>query len=185
VSPGKRDKIPQHFTASAVVIHNDHVLLVHHRRIGAWLPPGGHIDAFEMPHEAAVREVFEETGVNVEVVSDVLPATGDSDAFFLQHPLCLHGVRAQEGGQDVYHVDIVYLCRPVTTENRPAMSDPGSQSALPDIVPCREVKEARWVRLSNLGALPLARNVVEALALARRKLALINDPVTDLPDDVA
>lgn len=180
---GKRDKIPQHFTASAVVIHNDHVLLVHHRRISAWLPPGGHIDDFEMPHEAAVREVFEETGVKVEVVSEALPVTGDADAFFLKQPLCLHGVRAQEGGQDVYHLDIVYLCKPVTTGNQSAASSFGTGSVLPAIVPCREVKEARWVRLSDLGALPLARNVVEALELARRKLCSINHTVTDLLDD--
>ncbi|HEY9868720.1 MAG TPA: NUDIX domain-containing protein [Candidatus Obscuribacterales bacterium] len=183
MGPGKRDKIPQHFTASAVVIDNDHVLLVHHRRIGAWLPPGGHIDDFEMPHEAAVREVFEETGVKVEVLSEALPGTGDADAFFLQQPLCLHGVRAQEGGQDVYHLDIVYLCKPVTTGNRPAIAKPGPGPGLPGIVDCREVKEARWVRLSDLGALPLARNVVEALDLARRKLESINAQLTHLPED--
>jgi 8-oxo-dGTP pyrophosphatase MutT (NUDIX family) len=30
-----------------------------------WLPPGGHIDPHELPHDAAVREVHEETGLAV------------------------------------------------------------------------------------------------------------------------
>ncbi len=74
--------VPNHLTPSAVVIEEGHILLVHHRRIGAWLPPGGHIDEGELPHEAAIREVFEETGVRVMVLSSELPISIDSDAFF-------------------------------------------------------------------------------------------------------
>ena len=33
-----------------------------------WLPPGGHIDRDELPHVAAVREVKEETGLDVELI---------------------------------------------------------------------------------------------------------------------
>lgn len=105
--------IPRHFTASAVVIANRHILLVHHRRIGAWLPPGGHIEADEMPHQAAERETLEETGVRVQAVSHRLPQTGDSDAFFLPAPLCMHSVKAVEKGVDYYHIDLAYLCEPL------------------------------------------------------------------------
>jgi 8-oxo-dGTP pyrophosphatase MutT (NUDIX family) len=41
------------------------VLLHLHRKLGMWLPPGGHIERDELPDDAAVREVFEETGLRV------------------------------------------------------------------------------------------------------------------------
>ncbi|MCC6475297.1 MAG: NUDIX domain-containing protein, partial [Burkholderiales bacterium] len=128
-----RHRLEHHFTASGVVLAGDHILLVYHRRIQAWLPPGGHIEDFEMPHEAAVREVFEETGVEVEIVGEPLPETGDPDAFFLKHPLCLHAVRAFEGGRDLYHVDIAYFCVPANRNSASTPVGPAISSNLPDL----------------------------------------------------
>lgn len=56
---------PVHVTASAVVVTPDRsrVLLHRHKRLGLWLQPGGHIDPGELPWDAAVREVREETGL--------------------------------------------------------------------------------------------------------------------------
>src|SRR5262249_42904604 len=39
-------------------------LLIKHRRLGTWLPPGGEIEPGETPFEAAKRELFEETGLD-------------------------------------------------------------------------------------------------------------------------
>lgn len=58
------------FTADAVVVREDgHVLLI--RRgcepfEGAWALPGGYLDSGETPLEAAVRELAEEAGIEVE-----------------------------------------------------------------------------------------------------------------------
>lgn len=161
----KRHGLPQHLTVSAVIISNGHTLLIHHKRIGAWLPPGGHVEVDELPHEAAVREVLEETGVLVEILSDNLLDTGDPDAFLLPSPLCTHAVRAHEKGHDLYHFDIVYLCRPVVKQ---ATIDP--ESKLPVLVQNAEVHESRWVRLENMGELLLAKNVVEVFELAAKKI---------------
>ena len=38
-----------------------HVLLIKHKKLGVWLPPGGHITKGEKPHKAALREAIEET----------------------------------------------------------------------------------------------------------------------------
>lgn len=63
----------RHFTASMVVIDpgQARVLLVHHRAEGRWVFPGGHIDADEAPHEAAIREVREETEIEPVLFSRI------------------------------------------------------------------------------------------------------------------
>ncbi len=55
-------QISGHITASGLVIKNDKVLLIRHPFIGKYFQPGGHIDENETPLEAAIREVYEETG---------------------------------------------------------------------------------------------------------------------------
>lgn len=60
-----RSNMTGHVTTSAAVLSPDgrQVLLIHHKFLDKWLPPGGH---FELPGnlwESAMREVEEETGV--------------------------------------------------------------------------------------------------------------------------
>jgi 8-oxo-dGTP diphosphatase len=45
-------------TAAGVLIHQKKILLILHKKSQLWLPPGGHIDANELPHQAAKREFF-------------------------------------------------------------------------------------------------------------------------------
>lgn len=67
------ERKPFHFTAAGYVVSGGKVLLVSHRELKKWLPPGGHIMQdkagrfIESPEEAAVREVREETGFDVEI----------------------------------------------------------------------------------------------------------------------
>jgi 8-oxo-dGTP pyrophosphatase MutT (NUDIX family) len=51
-----------HITASGLVIHENRVLLIFHPYVKRWFQPGGHIDEGELPVDAAIREVYEETG---------------------------------------------------------------------------------------------------------------------------
>jgi 8-oxo-dGTP pyrophosphatase MutT (NUDIX family) len=155
----ERHMIPQHLTASGMVICQDHILLVHHRRIGAWVPPGGHVEVDELPHETAIREIEEETGVQVEIISPPLPQTGDPDALFLPEPLYVQAVLAVENGTRFYHLDLAYLCRPAVADK------------LPELRSNREVKEARWVSIDQADQIALAKNVKEALVLAKDKIA--------------
>ena len=55
--------------ATTFVVHQDKTLLHLHRSLKMWLPPGGHIDRDELPHIAALREVKEETGLDIEIRS--------------------------------------------------------------------------------------------------------------------
>jgi hypothetical protein len=66
-------KLESHYTATGFVINKagDRVLFIFHKKLHFGLPPGGHIDEAELPHEAVVREVFEETGVRAEIVDPI------------------------------------------------------------------------------------------------------------------
>lgn len=55
------------FTASAYVVYKDKVLLRLHDKYGIWLPPGGHVELDEDPVQAAIREVKEESGLDIEL----------------------------------------------------------------------------------------------------------------------
>ncbi len=50
------------FSVGIFARHAGRVLLIHHKRLGVWLPVGGEIEPGETPLEAARRELLEETG---------------------------------------------------------------------------------------------------------------------------
>lgn len=64
----ERTTRPAHFTGSALVVSPDRtkVLLMWHLKLKKWLQPGGHADGEADLRSVAAREVFEETGVEVE-----------------------------------------------------------------------------------------------------------------------
>jgi 8-oxo-dGTP pyrophosphatase MutT (NUDIX family) len=65
-APFSRDQPGAHFTASALVVDDgyEHTALVHHRKLGIWVQPGGHLDPEDATvRDAALREVREELGL--------------------------------------------------------------------------------------------------------------------------
>jgi len=58
--------VPGHFTASAFVLSPDRrdLILIHHKKLGIWVQPGGHVEATDADLvSAARREVAEEVGL--------------------------------------------------------------------------------------------------------------------------
>lgn len=99
----------KHFTASALIINDGKVLLLHHKKLGVWLYPGGHVEKNETPEQAVTREVKEETGLDIEIMGEKDNKLSDinADVSVLHNPyviLC-------EWVGDHYHIDIVYLCK--------------------------------------------------------------------------
>lgn len=59
--------IPRHFTAITHIVYKDKALLLFHKKYKIWVPVWGHIERDELPHEAALREVKEECGLDVDL----------------------------------------------------------------------------------------------------------------------
>lgn len=51
------------YTASVFPVYNGKVLLIKHKKLNLWLPPGGKLDEGETPLQGARRELYEETGL--------------------------------------------------------------------------------------------------------------------------
>jgi 8-oxo-dGTP pyrophosphatase MutT (NUDIX family) len=80
---------PHKYTVIGLVFNeNKQILLIKHKKQGKWLPPGGHVEENESPCAAVAREVLEETGVPVQVVSSV-PELGISSGIATELPLPL------------------------------------------------------------------------------------------------
>jgi 8-oxo-dGTP pyrophosphatase MutT (NUDIX family) len=104
----------RHFTVAVFVVWEGKVLLHYHRKLGMWLPPGGHIERDELPDDAAVREVLEETGVGVELAGERREDVSD--------PVQLHrpaGVQLENIAPGHQHIDLIYFAKPAgSTEIR-------------------------------------------------------------------
>ena len=107
----------RHFCASAYIINpeNKKVLLVRHKKYNKWLQPGGHIEENETPEEAAVREVYEETGIKSTLIGEHFPREDD-----LIRPLGVQYNRKENGDR---MIDMVYVGKPNNPEEPLKVSD--------------------------------------------------------------
>jgi 8-oxo-dGTP pyrophosphatase MutT (NUDIX family) len=97
-----------HFTVAVFVVWEGKVLLHRHRKLEMWLPPGGHIEKDELPDDAAVREVREETGVRVELVGE-----RREDVTGPVQPHRPAGVQLENIEPGHQHIDLIYFAKPV------------------------------------------------------------------------
>lgn len=100
----------KHFCASAFVINpkDKKILLVKHADYDKWLQPGGHIEEDETPEEAAIREVYEETGIKITLLGEHFPREDD-----LIRPLGVQCNRKENGNR---FIDIIYAGIPNNVE---------------------------------------------------------------------
>jgi 8-oxo-dGTP pyrophosphatase MutT (NUDIX family) len=97
----------RHFTVAVFVVWEGKVLLHLHRKLGIWLPPGGHIERDELPDDAALREVFEGTGIRVELIGE--KREDIEDPVQLRRPA---GVQLENIEPSHQHIDLIYFARP-------------------------------------------------------------------------
>lgn len=126
------------WAATTFVVQDGRTLLLLHRKLGKWLPPGGHIDPHELPDVAALREVVEETGLVVALIDAGEPL---GTVRRLAQPLC---ILQEQIGPNHEHIDLIYAAHVVSGTLAPALT---------------ECEEARWYSWDELAAAEVAEDV--------------------------
>ena len=145
----QNNNLEKHFTASALIIDNGKVLLLYHKKLGVWLYPGGHIEKNETPGQTVIREVKEETGLDVEIIGgkDDNLADINTDVSVLYNP---YVILCELVGNH-YHNDIIYLCK-ISGENREIKQNEGES---------KDVKFFSIDELNNIKLFPNFRRLLE------------------------
>jgi len=96
------------FTVAIFVVHDEKILVIHHRKLDKWLPLGGHIELEEDPEQAALREALEESGLEVELLGERPPTTSPGTrALVAPRFLDIHRISATHE-----HIGMIYWARP-------------------------------------------------------------------------
>lgn len=151
----------RHFTATTYIVNDGATALHEHDRLGIRLPPGGHVDRDELPHEAALREVREETGLDAKLVATESSITGPNTRG-LPEPahLMLHDINVHEDGSVGHqHVDHLYYARVDSREIAPNGSDEVGSDGW------------RWYTPAELSASDLQRDVID---LGREAVSVVD-----------
>lgn len=112
-------RMSKHATASVYVLAAGHngreVALVHHPRFGKWMVPGGHVELDENPAETAIREVREETGIEIHLLPPAtasLPVGVIDPAVPLPHWIVEEHIFGDRDPRPHIHVDHLYVAIP-------------------------------------------------------------------------
>ena len=88
-----------------------------------WLPPGGHIERDELPHECAVREVLEETGLDVELVEDGARVNGGITKVGVTELPSPRYILLEDINPHHQHIDLIWFARARTGELSPGKGE--------------------------------------------------------------
>lgn len=104
----------KHFTATAYIvskINNQYKILLHkHKKHNLWIGIGGHIEKDENPTEALIREVKEETNLEIEFLSQKkLLKTQDVEELILPDVILQEKLKAYKKESPHYHIDLIFF----------------------------------------------------------------------------
>lgn len=100
----------KHYVTTIFIVHDNRTALHKHEKLGYWLPPGGHVDRNETPHQAGLREVREETGHTPNIIPNDDEIDDASFSSKLPNPqhLFLDNVIVTDGLPTHQHINFVY-----------------------------------------------------------------------------
>lgn len=101
----------RHFVTTVYLVNDDRTALHKHKKLGLLLPPGGHIDRDELPHIAGEREVYEETGINIDINEDRQIVKEGAWSRKIPQPdhLLLDDITIKDGDPSHQHINFVYF----------------------------------------------------------------------------
>jgi 8-oxo-dGTP pyrophosphatase MutT (NUDIX family) len=121
-------------TVEVFVVHKQKVLLRKHDKYGIWLSVGGHIELSEDPNEAALREVREEVGLDVDLVPTSYVLETDKEKY--KHLVVPAFMNRHNINSTHEHVTLVYFAK--------------SDSDLIEEGESEKSKGCKWFDLSDL-----------------------------------
>ena len=108
-------KFNKTITSSVYVVYDNKVLLHRHKKYKTLFPLGGKMSEEEVPHETAIREVYEESGLEVELYNR-------DSKLDLGRVIQLHSpmhTLLENVGHEVENIDFIYFARAFSNEVRP------------------------------------------------------------------
>lgn len=102
-------------TSSVYVIYKNKVLLHKHKKYNTLFPLGGKMNENEVPHETAIREVYEESGLEVQLYNR-------DNELNLGRVIQLHSpmhTLLENVGHEVENIDFIYFARASTDKVNP------------------------------------------------------------------
>lgn len=106
----------RHFTSTSFVLHplEEKILLHWHKKVKTWLPPGGHVEENETPVDTAVRETFEESGLNIEIIDYDYERINrhfiDVKEIIPPYTILLEKINDPKNGEHI-HIDMIYFSK--------------------------------------------------------------------------
>ena len=100
----------KHFCVTVYVINDDKFLMIKHKKLGVWISPGGHIEENESPDDACLREVKEETGIDIQLIGERLLCATD---YIRPYAISPHVIKASKKEEEHIHMDLIYFAKPV------------------------------------------------------------------------
>ena len=114
----------RHFTVSIFIVHKDKVLLHVHKKAKKLLPLGGHIESNELPEEACIREVQEESGLIINLYNPqderLRNACSLAGERLLVNPMY---TILSEINSEHYHIDFVYYATAESFDSIPGYGE--------------------------------------------------------------
>jgi len=104
---------PKDFVVSCYCVYNGKVALIYHTKLGMWLPLGGHIEEGESLRDALVREVREESGLDVEISEEDKVPDGPGKLRELIKP---DDIQEEYINEEHNHINFVYFLKAKTGE---------------------------------------------------------------------
>lgn len=93
-------------TATVYIVNDNRILLHKHKKYNTWFPVGGHLRSDELPHEAAIREVKEETGLDITLLETEHVSNFDIGRVErIPEPFCLY----HEDDINEQFLDFIYI----------------------------------------------------------------------------